>query len=495
MNPALVAAAAWSLSTAPAASPPIQPLPTNGDFSRAEGGAPLGWIVNRRNGSDPGVRLTLTGEGTARLSPDGIAAGQWTRLVQRIDAAPWRGKLVRLSARVRVIDPGDHVGLRLSVERPNGLFGYYDQMADSPLAAGDWRTVSLTGVVEPDATAIEIGAMIGGRAEIEIDDVVLQEMEESGAPVSPEARAYLDAAIRIVRERHMDSSRHDWAALTARAYRQAAGAATTRDTYPAIRGILSAMGDNHSFFRPPPRSSATAGAAANARPRQPLPQYALLDGRFGLVRIPALAMLGEADRPHGQTYLETLRAGLLALDRRRLCGWIVDLRGNGGGNMWPMLNGMAPLLGRPPFGAFVRPGGETTRWTLQPGVGLVTVEGRDMREMGLRMSPFRLRQAERPVAVLIGPDTASSGEAVAIALAGRPRSRSFGRPSGGYTSANGIEALPDGAILGIPVSWEADRTGREYRAAIVPDEPVEDGAELAAAQAWLSGQCRTEERE
>ncbi len=27
------------------------------------------------------------------------------------------------------------------------------------------------------------------------------------------------------------------------------------------------------------------------------------------------------------------------------CGWIVDLRGNGGGNMWPMLAGVGPILG------------------------------------------------------------------------------------------------------------------------------------------------------
>jgi len=32
-------------------------------------------------------------------------------------------------------------------------------------------------------------------------------------------------------------------------------------------------------------------------------------------------------------------------DRDDLIGWIVDLRGNGGGNMWPMLAGVGPVLG------------------------------------------------------------------------------------------------------------------------------------------------------
>jgi C-terminal processing protease CtpA/Prc len=33
------------------------------------------------------------------------------------------------------------------------------------------------------------------------------------------------------------------------------------------------------------------------------------------------------------------------MDQGNLAGWIVDLRNNGGGNMWPMLTGIGSILG------------------------------------------------------------------------------------------------------------------------------------------------------
>jgi carboxyl-terminal processing protease len=74
--------------------------------------------------------------------------------------------------------------------------------------------------------------------------------------------------------------------------------------------------------------------------------------------------------------------------------------------------------------------------------------------------------------VLIGPRTASSGEAVAVALRGRPRSRSFGSPSYGQTIANTVIGLADGAAIALAVLIEVDRTGREYPSGIEPDEFV-----------------------
>jgi C-terminal processing protease CtpA/Prc len=43
-------------------------------------------------------------------------------------------------------------------------------------------------------------------------------------------------------------------------------------------------------------------------------------------------------------------------------GWIVDLRGNLGGNMWPMLAGVAPLIDSRMMGSFVDADGKKTTW-------------------------------------------------------------------------------------------------------------------------------------
>ena len=105
------------------------------------------------------------------------------------------------------------------------------------------------------------------------------------------------------------------------------------------------------------------------------------------------------------------------------------------------------------------------------------------------------------VAVLTGPRTASSGEAVAISFKGRPRTRSFGQPTIGLSSANGTFPLPDGAMILLTTAIEADRTGKQYGEKVDPDEIVPapaasappansiDDATMAAAIAWLRRSC------
>ena len=89
--------ASWIVLAAMQAPASLPPALVNGDFSEVVAGSPVGWAVNRRNGSDPGLILAA-GDGIARISPGTAVPGQWARLIQRIDAAPWRGKVVRLSA-------------------------------------------------------------------------------------------------------------------------------------------------------------------------------------------------------------------------------------------------------------------------------------------------------------------------------------------------------------------------------------------------------------
>ncbi len=103
---------------------------------------------------------------------------------------------------------------------------------------------------------------------------------------------------------------------------------------------------------------------------------------------------------------------------------------------------------------------------------------------------FGLRHEGAPVAVLLGPKTASSGEMTALALIGRPGVRTFGSPTAGYTSANKPYPLSDGATLVVTETGVADRTGRDYTGPMVPDETVAEEATEGRAVAWLTSQCK-----
>ncbi len=103
-------------------------------------------------------------------------------------------------------------------------------------------------------------------------------------------------------------------------------------------------------------------------------------------------------------------------------------------------------------------------------------------------TPAKLESAW--VAVLTGPNTASSGEAVTIAFRGRQNTRSFGLPTNGLSTANGTFPLPDGAMILLTTAIEVDRTGRRYGGKIDPDERQESAskdndAAMTAATEWL----------
>lgn len=171
------------------------------------------------------------------------------------------------------------------------------------------------------------------------------------------------------------------------------------------------------------------------------------------------------------------------------CGWIVDLRDNSGGNMWPMLLGMAPLLrtsvvNNEDVGSFeIAQGPE--RWTLTATA--VQHAGKPVLDFG--QTGYVLRQPGAPVAVLFGPRTGSSGEASALAWRGRAQTRSFGQPTAGVSTGNNVRTLADGSRLLLTTTVMRDRNDRGDGLKIEPDQRVEgDAATLAAAQAWLLAQ-------
>lgn len=205
--------------------------------------------------------------------------------------------------------------------------------------------------------------------------------------------------------------------------------------------------------------------------------------------------LGNGGLGAGAVYQELAQREIERVDRPAACGWIVDLRRNAGGNMWPMLAGVGPIQGEGDAGAFVARG-RTSPWSYRAGrassSGVTTAEV---------TRPYVLARPAPPVAVLITRLTASAGEAIAIAFRGRASVRTFGEATAGLPTANVLRPLPDGALLVLTTALDADRTGRTYDGSIEPDERVptdwsrfgtDADPVVAAATRWLNRQpaCR-----
>jgi len=176
------------------------------------------------------------------------------------------------------------------------------------------------------------------------------------------------------------------------------------------------------------------------------------------------------------------------LDMHAPVGWIVDLTDNGGGNMWPMLAGLGPLLGERPLGAFAFPDQLPVPWFYtagQAGVGETCLAN-------TMTGGYQLHNPDKPVAVLTSARTASSGEAVVLAFCGSAQTRRFGTPTRGLTTANEGFDLPDGATISLTVATFMDRAGRSYDGPIAPDQLIEgpSTALQAAAAAWIHATTR-----
>lgn len=243
-------------------------------------------------------------------------------------------------------------------------------------------------------------------------------------------------------------------------FSRAGAAQLPSDTHAAVQWLVSALGDRHSAFLDPValKSLPARSAAASGKP-----EGRLLDGQFGYVLVPTF---GSPDQAAIDQFATDLQGVIAVVGASKPCGWVVDLRSNGGGNMWPMLAGIGPALGTGRLGSFKDPDGRGASWSYENGEA--KSDGRTLAKT--LTTPVTLHVEAPPVAVLIGPTTASSGEAVAIAFRGRPATRLFGTTTRGLTTSNRVFPLSDGSLLNLTTSAFADRSGTIYPSGVMPDD-------------------------
>ena len=289
------------------------------------------------------------------------------------------------------------------------------------------------------------------------------------------AGAYVHEVVDVMQRGSINRHIIDWPAFRAKVVSAASGAQRIPDTYPAIRVALSLLADDHSLYLTPNGAILSASTkscfAAPVAPSPPVPPS------IGYVRVRGFS--GSADE--AVLFATRIQDSIRARDVGDLVGWIVDLRGNTGGNMWPMVAGVGPVLGEGVAGYFIDPDGVATVWEYRGGASWL--EGSPLQRVA---APYALRREDPRVAVLTDNGVASSGEAVAVSFRQRPGTRSFGSATCGLSTANLAYALSDGARLVLTVAVMADRKRTPYGAALQPDELITTADRVVErAVAWL----------
>ncbi len=299
--------------------------------------------------------------------------------------------------------------------------------------------------------------------------------------VANDTIATLDAAIRQVKARAVYASRVDWPLVSAQALACVIDGTSRRDALPGVQVVLQALGDKHSWatiLDDQGRLVVNGHAIEYEAPRSRIVSLA----NHRVVAWLTIPKLGASSGRDTHLYSFAIHSSLSASVEAGACGYVVDLTGHTGGNMWPGLDGLGPLLGDGAVVGSFKPGSYS--WQIDR----IEINNRLSAAGFVDPKPLWLPELSRaPVAVVLGPMTASSGEAVAIAFSGRPNTKFFGRRSYGIATSNESVDLGDGLVAFIVVSAMADRDGKTFPGGVAPEtEDDDEGKAAARALAWLS---------
>lgn len=320
----------------------------------------------------------------------------------------------------------------------------------------------------------------------------LQPGEASDSSCLTKAKSVLDEALGFMQRNYYRKKEVDWAPMVAEAKQRLQKAGNCAETYDIVSWCFRQLNESHSFIMPPSRASIyNNGSSNNTSADWPSLvgelKGGLLADSIGYLSIPWVSTTEESICTKVADSLQHLIA---TIDQSHPKGWIIDLRKNTGGNCWPMIAGLGPLLGDGVCGFFVSD---------REKIPIVYNKGAAFQGKHLRCSVsttnYTVRE-NKPIVVLTGQRTVSSGEIVVIAFRGKENVRFLGEPTAGYTTANATYTLSDNSMLVLSVCQEADRTGRIWSGRILPDELVSnnthpglaDPAQMVALQKLLNPQ-------
>lgn len=235
---------------------------------------------------------------------------------------------------------------------------------------------------------------------------------------------------------------------------------TLEEAQAIINKAAKVAGGKHSYLLP-----ADKVQAREKRSNEEVsPSVTMIEDSICMIHLPAFAGDDENCLRYARTVLDSIPDTVK--------GVCIDLRGNHGGNMYPMIAAVHRFL---PDDVFLK-------FKMRRRFQSVMPINKEFvaKIVGIDIDP----RINCPVAILTDEATASSGEAVLLSFRGLDNARVFGSPTAGYASANESIIFYNGSILALTVSCDIARTGEVFcDDPIVPD--VETGTPEEDAISWL----------
>lgn len=288
--------------------------------------------------------------------------------------------------------------------------------------------------------------------------------------LSDQSHAFLTEVVELLRTKSVHKHTINWKEFEKDVFLFAQNSQTIEDTYPAVAYAVRRLEDKHSYFSPARRQADIA-----EQKTLPILKDEKVPEDIGYIRIP-FCIGNEAQTEH---YIASVSSRLLQQNSRNIKGWIIDLRDNFGGNMWPMLVALGPLLQPGTQGYFLDADATYTTWYFEKGKAYM-----DSVLLAENKEVFNA-QGQAKLAILMNNKTASSGEAIAVVFKGYANAKFFGEPSFGVSTGCESFTLSDGSRINLATSVFVDRNKIKYGGSLNPDVPCSEAEALSKAIEWI----------
>ncbi|WP_308993947.1 S41 family peptidase [Mariniflexile litorale] len=278
---------------------------------------------------------------------------------------------------------------------------------------------------------------------------------------------YVNKVFNIVEKHSIRKDSVDFDKIKSKAYEKVKQAKTIEDCYPIIQSILRDLGDNHSFLMTKERVEKWKNTS-KSKTKNELITFSgkNINDNIGYLKMNGVS---SGDKKSLRTYADSLQNLIKTIDNKNIQGWIIDLRENTGGNCWPMLAGIGPIIDDGVCGYFMNGSGRKSEWFYEYGES--GINSKTIVKTSIK--PYELLNRNNPIAILTGNRTASSGEVIVTAFHGKENTKSFGKPTAGLSTGNRNFRLSDGSMILLTSSIYSDRNGKLFGKEIKPDIEIE----------------------
>ena len=279
---------------------------------------------------------------------------------------------------------------------------------------------------------------------------------------------YVRDAIQQMDRKGLYAEGEEWEAMKKEALSQ--NPETLEEAQAIINKAAKVAGGKHTYLLPADK----AQAREKRSNEEVSPTVTIREDGICIIHLPAFAGDDENCLRYARTVLDSISDTVK--------GVCIDLRGNHGGNMYPMIAAVHRFL----------PDDILLRFKMRRRFQSVMPINKEFvaNLVGVEIES----RINCPVAILTDEETASSGEAVLLCFRGLDNVRVFGSPTAGYASANESIILDNGSILALTVSCDIARTGEIFcDDPIIPDVETESPEEDALL--WLKDRSSAKKAE